>query len=97
MDGRHDVVHGATVHDRGRLIDLGQVRNREGMVFAGISVYREGGADEEPLAMRGVLVVGERRAGRDLPGTAEPDAQLGVEWLGNRTGGLRIGAPPGYV
>ena len=43
--------HGAAVQDRGRLLDLGQVHNREVVVLTGIGIDRNGGVDEDPVAI----------------------------------------------
>src|SRR5215218_10998967 len=78
LDGRHDIVHRAAVHDRGRLLDLGQVNDREVVFVAEIGVDRKGGMDENTFAIRGVLVIGDRRAGRRQPGVIQPVAQFVV-------------------
>src|SRR5215211_3007170 len=78
LDGRHDVVHRAAVHDRGCVLDLGQVHDREVVFVAEIGVDRKGGMDENTFAIRGVLVVGDRRAGRRQPGVIQPVAQFVV-------------------
>src|SRR5215211_844896 len=95
LDGRHNVVHGTAVHDRGRLLDPGQVHDREVVFLAGIGVDRDGGVDEDPVAIQGVLVIGDRRAGRSQPGVVEPVAQFVVEWLHDRTDGLGLEARRG--
>ena len=59
------------VQDRGRLFDLGQVDDREVVVAVGCGVDREGGVDEDPFAIGGVLVVRDRWAARSQPGTVE--------------------------
>jgi hypothetical protein len=64
------------VNDRGRLLDPRQVHNREVAVRAGIGVDRKGGVDEDPVAIRGVLVEGNRQAGGGQPDTVEPVAQF---------------------
>src|SRR5215213_5670204 len=46
LDGRHDVVHRAAVHDRGCVLDLGQVHDREVVFVAEIGVDRQRGVDE---------------------------------------------------
>src|SRR5215207_3326700 len=56
LDGRHDIVHRAAMHDRGRVLDLGQIHDREVVVVAGIGVDRKGGMDEDLITIRGVLV-----------------------------------------
>src|SRR5688500_10236640 len=59
LDGRHDVVHGTAVQDRGRLLDLGQVNDREVVILTGIGVDRDGSVDKAPFAVQRVLVVGD--------------------------------------
>ena len=39
------------MQDRGRLLDLGQVHNREVVVLTGIGIDRNGGVDEDPVAI----------------------------------------------
>jgi len=80
------------VQDRGRLLDLGQIHNREVVVLTGIGVDRNGGMNEDPIAMRGVLVVGNVWAGGDQPATVEPAAQFIVERLDDRTDVLGLEA-----
>jgi hypothetical protein len=67
------------VQDRGRLLDLGQVNDHDVVVLAGIGVDRNGAVDEDPFAIRGVLVVGNVRAGTSQSGSVEPSAQFAVE------------------
>jgi len=50
------------VNDRGRLLGLRQVHDREVAVLAGIGVNPKGHVDDDPVLIRGVLVVGNRVA-----------------------------------
>src|SRR5262249_30523842 len=92
LDGRHDLVHGATVYDRRRLLDLGQIHDREVVFAAGLGADRKAGVDEHPVAIRAVLVVGDRRAGRSQTSSIEPAAELYVERADDRTDRLRLEA-----
>src|ERR671916_835060 len=92
LDGPHDVLHRAAVHDRGRLLDLGQDHDREIVVLTGIGVDRDGGVDEDPVAVRGVLVVGDVRAIWGQACTVEPAAQLVEERSDDRSDGLGLEA-----
>jgi hypothetical protein len=40
------------MHDRGRLLDLGQVDDRELVVRAGLGVDREDSVDEDPVSTK---------------------------------------------
>jgi hypothetical protein len=51
LDGRHDIVHGAKVQDRGRLLELGLVHDREVVVLTRLGIDRNGGVDEDPVAI----------------------------------------------
>src|SRR5215208_4000959 len=95
LDGRHDAVHRAAVHDRRRLPDLGQVHDREIIGLVGIRADRKGGVYEDPVAMRGVLVAGDRRACQAQPDAVEPVGQFVVERLDDRSNGLGFEARRG--
>jgi len=65
------------------------------MVVAGIGGDREGGVDEDPVAIRGVLVPGDRRAGWRQPHTVEPAGQFVVQRPDDRADGLGLEARRG--
>ena len=78
------------MQDRGRLLDLGQVDDRDVVILTGIGVDRDGSVDKDPFAVQRVLVVGDVWASGFRPGSAEPDFSFAAFFRRKDAGGVLV-------
>src|SRR5262249_17585435 len=84
LDGRHDVVHRTPVHDGRGLFDRRQIDDGELVRVARCDADRDSGVDDDLVAVRALLVVGQGRTLRGHAGAFELAHQLLVQRLDDR-------------